>query len=376
MHLFWLCLSLLLSTEILSAEYKPRIAIIGAGLSGLSAAFELNRLGLELMIFEARHEPGGRVRTREVLDGKAFVEDGGCFINSNHEAIRSMIHEFDLELVNVVDDGPVLYHQYIDGKKSTSKLNFSRFKNTIISLENDRAKLLTNNKELLFSLKSLSILEYLQQHKAEIEFIKLLRLMFHNGYGEDLEDMRADELFNVIDINILEESFDLGGKLGDEKYVIKNGGHTLIKKLEESLIETVKYGYELVTLEKIWNEYQLSFIYEQKKQIYIFDKVILTLPPEVLLHLACKNSIPPHIKEFIKQRHAGSNMKIFLYFKKPLWQKLECGNRFNFLCDRFSIWDNRDDIQAHKVFSLVAMVGGQRGQERFAKSIDELEMKY
>jgi monoamine oxidase len=372
-NLFWLCFSLLLSIEILSAEYKPRIAIIGAGLSGLSAALELNRSGFPVMIFEARHESGGRVRTREVLDGKAFVEDGGCFINSNHEAIKSMIYELGLELVNVVDDGPVLYHQYIDGKKSTSKLNFLRFKDTLISLESDHTKLLANNKELSLRLKSLSIMEYLQQQKAEIEFIKLLRLMIHNGYGEDLEDMRADELFNVIDINIKKESFDLGGKFGDEKYVIKNGGRTLIKKLEESLTDPVKYSYELVTLEKIRNEYQLSFINEQKKQIYIFDKVILTLPPEVLLHLTCKNSIPPHIKEFIKQRHAGSNMKIFLYFKKPLWQKLECGNRFNFLCDRFSIWDNRDDIQDHKVFSLVAMVGGAEAKKASQQSINELE---
>ena len=40
-----------------------RILVIGAGLAGLSCAYELDRAGYNVMILEAKSHPGGRVRT-------------------------------------------------------------------------------------------------------------------------------------------------------------------------------------------------------------------------------------------------------------------------------------------------------------------------
>ncbi len=42
---------------------KPRVVVIGAGLSGLSSAFELIRSGYEVMVLEASARVGGRVYT-------------------------------------------------------------------------------------------------------------------------------------------------------------------------------------------------------------------------------------------------------------------------------------------------------------------------
>lgn len=54
---------------------KPQVAVVGAGLSGLTAAMELARKGYEAVVFEAAGQPGGRLRTipenrlpRQVLD--------------------------------------------------------------------------------------------------------------------------------------------------------------------------------------------------------------------------------------------------------------------------------------------------------------------
>ncbi|MGZ5278812.1 MAG: protoporphyrinogen/coproporphyrinogen oxidase, partial [Pseudobdellovibrionaceae bacterium] len=44
---------------------SPRVAIIGAGFSGLTLALELVRLGLQVEVFEAQAEAGGLIRSRK-----------------------------------------------------------------------------------------------------------------------------------------------------------------------------------------------------------------------------------------------------------------------------------------------------------------------
>ena len=40
-----------------------RVAVVGAGLAGLTAALRLQSAGFEVTVFEARDQPGGRLRT-------------------------------------------------------------------------------------------------------------------------------------------------------------------------------------------------------------------------------------------------------------------------------------------------------------------------
>jgi monoamine oxidase len=57
---------------------------VGAGFAGLAAAYELQRLGYHVEVFEARNRIGGRVDTlRNVIPGK-MVEGGAELIGSNH----------------------------------------------------------------------------------------------------------------------------------------------------------------------------------------------------------------------------------------------------------------------------------------------------
>lgn len=44
-------------------EGKSHVVILGAGLAGLSAAYELTKLGYQCTILEARSRPGGRYRS-------------------------------------------------------------------------------------------------------------------------------------------------------------------------------------------------------------------------------------------------------------------------------------------------------------------------
>ncbi|MBU4128552.1 NAD(P)-binding protein, partial [bacterium] len=49
-------------------EKKPRIAIVGGGLSGLTAAYFLKEEGIEAIVYEKSSEVGGKL-ARVIVDG-------------------------------------------------------------------------------------------------------------------------------------------------------------------------------------------------------------------------------------------------------------------------------------------------------------------
>jgi monoamine oxidase len=76
-----------------------RIAVIGAGLAGLSAAYELRRIGHEVTVLEARARPGGRVHTlHEPFSDGLHAEEGATFVPDNHELTLKFVRLFGLTL--------------------------------------------------------------------------------------------------------------------------------------------------------------------------------------------------------------------------------------------------------------------------------------
>jgi monoamine oxidase len=79
-------------------EARP-VAIVGAGLAGLSCAHRLQRHGVRVAVYEARPDRvGGRCWTaRGFADGQV-AEHGGEFIDTDHVRMRALVRELGLEL--------------------------------------------------------------------------------------------------------------------------------------------------------------------------------------------------------------------------------------------------------------------------------------
>lgn len=74
-----------------------RVAVAGAGLAGLTAAYELQRAGAEVVVVEARDRVGGRVWSRRLQNG-AVVEMGAEFLLPGNTAIRELAEQLGLGL--------------------------------------------------------------------------------------------------------------------------------------------------------------------------------------------------------------------------------------------------------------------------------------
>jgi len=96
-----------------------RVVVIGAGFSGLAAAYELTRAGYDVTVVEARNRVGGRVISfSDIVPGKN-VEGGGELIGSNHPAWVGYAKQFKLDFLDVGEEDaefPIV----LNGKRLTA----------------------------------------------------------------------------------------------------------------------------------------------------------------------------------------------------------------------------------------------------------------
>jgi monoamine oxidase len=76
-----------------------KVLILGAGMAGLVAGYELSKLGHDVTLLEARTRPGGRVFTlREPFADGLYAEAGAARVRDNHNLTLKYIKAFDLPL--------------------------------------------------------------------------------------------------------------------------------------------------------------------------------------------------------------------------------------------------------------------------------------
>ena len=78
-----------------AAPRRGRVVVVGAGLAGLAAAYELRRTGFDVVVLEARDRVGGRVHTVRFPDGQ-HAEAGGEYIDTIHTTMRHYVRRFGL----------------------------------------------------------------------------------------------------------------------------------------------------------------------------------------------------------------------------------------------------------------------------------------
>ena len=90
------------------------VVVIGGGIAGLGAAYELQKLGHDVQVLERQAEVGGRMRSREW--GGAWIDLGAEFITSNDQGFEKLAGELGI-LGEKIDypSGGVSFNVWRDG---------------------------------------------------------------------------------------------------------------------------------------------------------------------------------------------------------------------------------------------------------------------
>ncbi len=120
------------------------VIVIGAGFSGLAAAYELLAVGYQVTVLEARGRVSGRVVTFHDFVPGRVIEGGGELIGSNHPTWIAYAKKFGLNFLKIPDSDarvPVV----IDGKllsESEAKSLWEEMEKTIAFINRDAASIL------------------------------------------------------------------------------------------------------------------------------------------------------------------------------------------------------------------------------------------
>lgn len=92
------------------------VAIVGAGLAGLTAARELTRRGKSVVVLEARDRVGGRVLNHDLGNG-VVTEVGGQYIGPTQDRIAALAREVGVDTFPTYNEGENVL--LLNGKRTT-----------------------------------------------------------------------------------------------------------------------------------------------------------------------------------------------------------------------------------------------------------------
>ena len=109
------------SFQVAPAAKPKKVIVVGAGIAGLVAAFELMQSGHDVTVFEARMRPGGRVHTLrdEFADG-LYAEAGAMDVGDGYEVLLRYIRMFNLPMTEAVANEKTSHAKdayYLAGKR-------------------------------------------------------------------------------------------------------------------------------------------------------------------------------------------------------------------------------------------------------------------
>lgn len=108
-----------MNEPLLRESYAPTdlqcdVAVVGGGLAGLTAAWQLAEAGRTVMLFEARARFGGRVRTVPALpreSSDAWLDVGPTWFWPHQQHMRALVSHFGLEVFTQHTEGLATFDQ-------------------------------------------------------------------------------------------------------------------------------------------------------------------------------------------------------------------------------------------------------------------------
>ena len=313
-----------------NAATLPQIAIIGAGIAGLNAAYHLKKLKgwvRNVKLYEASSDNSwGRIQTKDFGNG-ITAELGGEFIDSDHTDMLNLADEFFkparsswLDLV-ADGDGFIKDSYFFGGKHYSDKqiINELKSRNVLGKIKSDYVVSEGTNAKNIKKLDDISIEQYLRVNLGLDGWLSdLLNVAYTSEFGLETGEQTSLNFITMIGTDI-KSGFKIFGD-SDERYKIKGGNNEIIKELKKRLDSQIERGCELKSLrQNNGGKYALTF--SNGKEIDA-DVVVLAVPFSTLRNVDLgKNLFTPEKMKSINELGYGTSSKLLLETKSRVWRE-------------------------------------------------------
>ncbi|NJM71231.1 MAG: FAD-dependent oxidoreductase [Scytonema sp. RU_4_4] len=281
--------------------------VIGAGLAGLSAAYELVRAGFDVQVFEARPRVGGRAHTVQLNAGQ-YGELGAEFVDDNHTALITYATELGIQLDPACKFPDDLYW-FIDGMLHNR-----------MSLTEEQSSALDN----LYA-KLQSLLE--EQKDPQQTLDEWLNVQPIAPFARRIARWLASSLFatdpELIGIGFFAYLAGIGNRGCNMR--IRGGVSRLADALAKHLGNRIHTRTPVRCIQQIDDTVSVSVETPSGLVEVVAHSVIVTLPWSVLRHISIEAPLIDAQREAISSLAYGGVVKTLLQYPHRFWSKPNFG---------------------------------------------------
>jgi monoamine oxidase len=360
------------AAQLAGSTVAPRIAIVGAGLAGLTCAYRLKQAGVTAAIYEASTRPGGRCWTRhgDFADGQ-IAEHGGELIDQSHHPIRNLAQELGLNLDNLLQaekNGAEPFY-YFNSQPYSYRDATNDLKQIWQKIHSDlsAAGYPTSYNSFTrrgWELDHMSITDWIQESVPggiNSRLGKLLDIAYNIEYGAESNTQSALNLIYLL-------GYTGPGQLrifgpSNEKYHVRGGNDQIPSLLADKLANQIQLRYSLEAIERKSNAtYVLRFRTSTGVTSLTADEVVVAVPFSILRSSVdlSKAGLRPLKMAAIQNLGMGTNSKLHLQFTDRYWESLGSNGETYSDTGYQNTWDV-SRAQPGKSGILVNFTGGSIG---------------
>lgn len=368
-----------------------RVLIIGAGLAGLAAAYELTRAGHDVTVLEARMRPGGRVHTlRDVFADGLYAEAGAARIPNHHNFTLAYAKLFGLTLDPLApSESAFVYH--VRGRRIVERPGQNVEWPYELTPEERRLGVSgIRRKYILPLLREIGdatdprwppanlLQAYDQMNRSDLwrrqgissEAVALLSL---GGIDDSVEPWAALLMLRNLGLNQKRTRF----------YKIRGGTDLLPNAFAARLTSKIRYGVPVVRIEPNAQSVTVVFVNAGSHQRITGDYLISAVPFSVQKNIEVSPAFSPEKARAIEQLPYLSASKVFLQMRSRFWTAQGLSGFATTDLPVSEVWDatykqpgRRGILQTFPISVHSRRLTAMSEEERISFALDQVEKIY
>ncbi|MEO8285719.1 MAG: flavin monoamine oxidase family protein [Chloroflexota bacterium] len=309
------------------AVAPKRVIVVGAGMAGLTAAYELQRAGHDPVIIEAQQRVGGRVYTlREPFTHGLYAEAGAMRIPRAHDLTMAYIEKFNLGYSPFTMGNPNAFY-YVNGK--LHRIRDTDADPSLLGFdvpEHERGK--TANQ--LWAEAIAPFVKRLEDQGeecwdnivAEYDQFSTREFLEANNWSEGVIEsfgLLADQeaLMNASFLELLREEV---GHYYTNMVELDGGMDTLPRAFVPHLTGRIRFGARMTAIDQRPDEVIIHYQTAAGRFSVTGDYAIITVPFAVLRHVEVVHPFSRAKQRAIRQLHYDASAKILFQCRRRFWE--------------------------------------------------------
>lgn len=285
-----------------SSPEEADVLVIGAGVSGLAAAYELTKKNKKVVMLEARDRVGGRVWSVS-LGGGLVSEHGAEWIGAHHTHMRALAKELGV---------PLEAHTYNESEYISTK---TRKKEPLYDVVEKKLEKVFSvlpkraTKQEMHALDRHTWRHYLARTFTKKELV-IANDIYSAEYGANIGKVTA--------LLPIHEHFTGGKTMHMDLHVV--GGNSRLMEVLARAVGSRNIRLQHVVTSVVQDE-QGVIVICANGGVFLAKKLLVTVPLTTLKDVSFIPTLPKQIRSYERALRYGDIIKVILVFPKRFWKQ-------------------------------------------------------